>query len=37
MSRIAFTETFVDLLAKPSFIDLVEDEDQLDDDEEDEE
>jgi hypothetical protein len=29
MSRIAFTETFVDLLARPSFTDLVEDEDQL--------
>jgi hypothetical protein len=34
MSRIAFTETFVDLLAKPSFTDLVEDEDQLEDDDE---
>jgi hypothetical protein len=34
MSRVAFTETFVDLLAKPSFTDLVEDEDQLEDDEE---
>jgi hypothetical protein len=32
MSRVAFTETFVDLLAKPSFTDLVEDEDQLEDD-----
>ena len=34
MSRVAFTETFVDLLAKPSFTDLVEDEDQLEYDEE---
>ncbi len=36
MSRIAFTETFVDLLAKPSFTDLVEDEDEMEDDEDEE-